>query len=325
MAHPTDDRHPFARGWFVVTFSDDAAPGTVRPLRYFGRDLVLFRTAGGTVAVADAHCPHRGAHLGHGGTIDGEGLRCPNHGFCFDAHGACRDAPGHAAPPDGARLRRWTVQERNGIVFVWHDSDGGPPDYAIPPIAELETPEWTRWSHSRLVVKTQPREIVENVADVAHFAVVHRFHIDEFANELTGHTATQTTRGHGEIDWGEGIKPVTTTATYHGPAYQVTHLAGQLEAILINAHTPIDASSLDLFFAVSVKVASPHAEAIGRAYVDAIRKGFYEDIAIWEHKRWRDAPLLCEGDGPIGPLRRWYAQFFARRESPDADRSRDDG
>jgi 3-ketosteroid 9alpha-monooxygenase subunit A len=319
MAHTVDDAHAFARGWFVASFSDELEPGVLRPWRHFGRDLVLFRTRGGEPRVADGHCPHCGAHLGHGGTVDVEAVRCPKHGLGFDGRGDCVEAPGHAPLPRVPRLRMWSVCERNGIVFVWHDPEDGPPDYEIPTIAEFGAPGWTRWSHSRLVVKTQPREIVENVADVAHFSVVHRFHIDAFENQLAGHTATQITRGHGEVDWGEGIRPVKSSATYYGPAYQVTHLAGHLDAVLVNAHTPIDAASLDLFFAVSVRAgASPQAEAIARSYIDAIRNGFFEDIAIWEHKRWRDAPLLCEGDGPIGPLRRWYAQFFRRRELPQS-------
>lgn len=38
--------------------------------------------------------------------------------------------------------------------------------------------------------------------------------------------------------------------------------------------------------------------------------GFLEDVAIWEHKRYLVRPLLCDGDGPIMKLRRWYAQFY---------------
>ena len=36
----------------------------------------------------------------------------------------------------------------------------------------------------------------------------------------------------------------------------------------------------------------------------------FQDVAIWEHKRWQDEPMLCDGDGPIGDLRKWYAQFY---------------
>jgi hypothetical protein len=39
--------------------------------------------------------------------------------------------------------------------------------------------------------------------------------------------------------------------------------------------------------------------------------GFLEDVIIWEHKTCLVQPLLCDGDGPIIELPRWYAQFYA--------------
>ena len=32
-------------------------------------------------------------------------------------------------------------------------------------------------------------------------------------------------------------------------------------------------------------------------------------IYIWENKMFRTRPALCDGDGPIGLLRKWYRQF----------------
>jgi 3-ketosteroid 9alpha-monooxygenase subunit A len=214
-----------------------------------------------------------------------------------------------------ASARTWTVREREGMIFVWHDPAGGPPEYEIDAIDERAQAGWSRWYHSKIEVRTHPREIVENVADRAHFGVVHRFHVEQFRAEFDGHRATQHLVGRGEKDWGEGIKPVTSTATYHGPAYQVTKLCGFFDVYLINAHTPVDGRSLDLRFAVSLRGADGPARPaqsaqIAGMYVDAIRNGFFEDVAIWEHKVYRDVPVLCDADGPIMQLRRWYEQFF---------------
>ena len=68
-------RFPFSRypnGWFQIAYSDELEKGQVVPLRYFGKDLVLFRTEGGEAQLLDAYCPHLGAHLGHGGKVQGE-------------------------------------------------------------------------------------------------------------------------------------------------------------------------------------------------------------------------------------------------------------
>ena len=46
-------------------------------------------------------------------------------------------------------------------------------------------------------------------------------------------------------------------------------------------------------------------------YVKNLQTGFEEDIEIWENKLYRDRPALCDGDGPIGKLRKWYRRFYA--------------
>jgi phenylpropionate dioxygenase-like ring-hydroxylating dioxygenase large terminal subunit len=68
-------RFPFPRyprGWFQVAYGDNILRGQVQPLRYFGKDVVLFRTSAGVLTVLDAHCPHMGAHLGYGGKLQDE-------------------------------------------------------------------------------------------------------------------------------------------------------------------------------------------------------------------------------------------------------------
>src|SRR4029077_10902210 len=60
-----EDRFPFPvpNVWFIVATAGGLSPGGVRPLRYFGEDIVVFRTEDGTPHVVDAYCPHLGAHL----------------------------------------------------------------------------------------------------------------------------------------------------------------------------------------------------------------------------------------------------------------------
>ena len=38
--------------------------------------------------------------------------------------------------------------------------------------------------------------------------------------------------------------------------------------------------------------------------------GFLQDVEIWRNKTRIDNPLLCEEDGPVYQLRRWYEQFY---------------
>ena len=76
-------------GWFMVAWSGEIPPGTVKPLQYFGGHQVAYRTDGRGAPPLDAHCPHLGAHLGHGGKVQGESIVCPFHAWRYDADGVC--------------------------------------------------------------------------------------------------------------------------------------------------------------------------------------------------------------------------------------------
>ena len=124
--------------------------------------------------------------------------------------------------------------------------------------------------------------------------------------------ATQITKGTATPPQG-GVDHFEITATYHGPAFQISDMRGVLHARLLLAHTPIDEQSLDLRFAVALERSGPRTETFAKFYVDNLRLGFHEDIAIWEHKVFRDRPQLVAEDGPVGRLRQWYRQFYEPR------------
>jgi len=93
---PTHDGWPYAvhpSGWFQVAWSADIPVGGVRPLTYFGLDLVAFRGQDDVVHILDAHCAHLGAHLGFGGTVAGCDIVCPFHGWHWSSEGANTEIP----------------------------------------------------------------------------------------------------------------------------------------------------------------------------------------------------------------------------------------
>ncbi|HTJ42374.1 MAG TPA: Rieske 2Fe-2S domain-containing protein [Kofleriaceae bacterium] len=307
----------FATGWFVVAAADELPAGKVLPLRYFGRSLVAFRGESGAISILDAHCPHLGADLGIGGTVVGDSIRCPFHAWRFDGAGACVEIPycSSGKIPGRAQIKPWPVRERNGLVFVWHDRDGREPTWEIPVIAEHGDPGWTAWSLSKMRIATAPCEIIENVADSGHFPAVHGTNLEQFDNEFVDHMAIQRSSGVA-YPIGGGSDRFSLVATYYGPAYQITEMESFLPNKLVNAHTPIDEHSLDLRFGVMLKkVGSDEKMArYAAGYVQNLTVGFGQDVAIWENKVWRDRPTLCDGDGAIGALRRWYRQFYTSNE-----------
>ena len=296
----------------MVGFSDEYAPGQVQKLQYFDRALVAFRGDDGTLRLLDGFCPHLGAHLGAGGTVEGNCIRCPFHRWKFAADGRCVEIPYSDAPiPKKARLHPWEVRERDGMIYLWYHPDGGAPEFE-PPSLDLDGGLWSPWRHHKIRIATHSREIVENVVDIAHFSPVHGTEIDFFENEFNGVQAIQRNRGVA-YPRGGGKDRFELEATYYGPGVQISEMRGILSSRLVNAHTMVDKDCLDLRFAVSLRGDADDAQvaALADRYIANLTAGFLEDVAIWENKTYRAAPVLCADDGPIIKLRRWYEQFFA--------------
>ena len=300
----------YASGWYLIAWSDELGADTPQPLRYFGDAFVLFRDEQGEPRLLDGHCPHLGAELGLGGVEAGE-VVCPFHGWRFGGDGRCRAIPYASRIPPRARLRSYPVVEHSGMILAFMAPEGVEPDYAVPEVTQFGDPTWTDFVRAEIEIATEAREVIENIADVAHFGPVHDTLIRRFDVAFDGPRAIQSStigrvvRGHAY--WGE------SEATYHGPAIQLNFIEWEHPTMLINAHIPVDRNRLRLRFAIAME--KPPGLADPRAALDvhiaAIREGYFQDVAIWENKRWRDQPTFVEEDGPIGDVRRWYRGFFS--------------
>ncbi|SIM87540.1 Putative oxygenase [Mycobacteroides abscessus subsp. abscessus] len=111
----------------------------------------------------------------------------------------------------------------------------------------------------------------------------------------------------------------TSVASYYGPSFMIDdltyHFVGyDSNSILINCHYPIDANSFVLQYGIIVKksagLSDDDALAAAITLGDWIKAGFEQDVQIWKNKARIDNPLLCEEDGPVYQLRRWYEQFY---------------
>lgn len=308
----------YPRGWFVVAFSEEIAKGEAKELRYFGEKLVAFRGEDGEVRIMDGYCAHMGASLGAGGKVIGNTIRCPFHAWRYCGTGECVDIPYAKKIPAKARQRVWPSREINGVVLVHHDPAGNAPEYDIPVIPEHGAADWLPWTRNMYTIKTHPREIVENLADKAHFPAVHSTEIEDFAFDVNGHLAQQRVKGRAKLPDG-GYDVFASTTTYHGPGYLLMRMDGALQNYMLVAHTPIDQNTLDLRMGVMLKIVGNRTKTEGfvAQYMANLKAGFEDDILIWESKLYRETPVLCDGDGPITQLRRWYKQFYTPASAPE--------
>ncbi|GAA1226327.1 Rieske 2Fe-2S domain-containing protein [Prauserella halophila] len=317
----------YARGWHCLGLSDDYRDGSPHQVTAFGTKLVVWADADGEIHVLDAYCRHMGGDLTQGTVKDGN-IACPFHDWRWGGDGRCKQIPYSRRVPLRARTSSWPTLDQDGMLFVWNDPEGNPPieEQAIPRIPGATSDEWTDWHwYSIRIDGSNCREIVDNVVDMAHFFYVHYSMPTYFKNVFEGHVATQYMNGAERADVaipsedGAELLEIRSTASYFGPSFMIDDLVyefdtGDFESILINCHYPIDTNSFVLQYGIIVKkpqgVSDEHAAASAKTMGDFIKTGFEQDVEIWQNKARIDNPLLCEEDGPVYQLRRWYQQFY---------------
>ncbi|ULQ47792.1 Rieske 2Fe-2S domain-containing protein [Flagellatimonas centrodinii] len=319
----------FPRGWFMVA---ESAKVTDKPMgvKYFGQEFALYRgKESGRVILLDAYCPHMGTHLARNSTsyvaqdgpVEGDSIRCPYHAWRFGPDGKCNHIPYSNGPiPPAAKVRSWPVKEHLGAVFVWHDPEGGEPDYELPVIPECSDPSWVPLAFDDLgVVESHTQEIVDNITDVAHFGPVHGSITQYFENEFKGHIAVQRMGGGHRTLTTAGGPMLETEAVYHGPSLLITKMSGTHDSYIYIAHTPVEDGSAYVWHGLMVKspTGQPQYTAedteIARQYQAMALAAFAQDFEVWRHKRPCIKGLFVQGDGAFLKQRAWYKQFYNPR------------
>jgi 3-ketosteroid 9alpha-monooxygenase subunit A len=318
----------YARGWHCLGLLDTFRDGKPHAIEAFGTKLVVFAGGeSGQLAVLDGYCRHMGGDLTQGTVKDGN-IACPFHDWRWSPQGRCVGIPYAKRVPLRARTRAWTTLERNGMLFVWNDPEGNPPspDVEIPAIEGVGAEDWSDWIWTTLRIDgSNCREIIDNVSDMAHFYYVHFAFPTYFKNVFEGHVATQFMESRGRADMVKNSQYagddnlLKSEASYFGPSYMINWLWNDfkgttVESVLVNCHYPIDQNSFLLQYGVMVKklpgVDREMANTIAGKFAKSFKVGFEQDVAIWQNKSRIDNPLLCEEDGPVYQLRRWYQQFY---------------
>ena len=328
----------YARGWHCLGLADSFRDGKPHGVHAFGRKLVIFALEGGELSVLNAHCLHLGGDLSEG-RIVGDTIACPFHDWRWGKDGRCAAVPyGKRVPVD--RTRSWTSREVNGHLVIWHDPEGNEPpaDVGLPTLEGYGSDEWSDWLWCEDIIETHPRELIDNLADPAHFFYVHGQRqggaADYFANIFEGHVATQYMEQGGDLKTSRYPldepylgRPVEingnlrSESTWHGPAYSIDHLWWKLgdegkvlQSVLFLGVLPIDLNRFRLFFGMLTRKDPDLSESENRVRHEANytqgRDATFQDVHIWKNKARIDNPMLSETDGPIYHLRKWYDQFY---------------
>ena len=315
----------FARGWHCLGLADSFRDGKPHGIEAFGGKLVVWEDSKGELNVLDGYCRHMGGDLTQG-SVKGDEVACPFHDWRWGGDGKCKAIPYARRVPLRARTQKYPVVIRNQQLLVWHDVEGSEPDMDIlPPVLPgLEEGLYTDWSWEVVpITDSHCRELIDNVVDMAHFYYVHFSFPTSFRNVFEGTVATQYMESKGRPDKAGGYGSpdlfLKSEATYFGPAYMINWLevdykGFETEVILINCHIPTGPDSFTLQYGITVKkpegIDDETAAYISKKYAKMFGEGFLQDVHIWKNKVPVQNPLLCEEDGPVYQLRRWYEQYY---------------
>ena len=307
---------PIPSSWFFVDFSENLAIGQVRNIQLFDQEWVLFRGESGKVGMSDPYCAHLGAHLGHGGTVCGDQLRCPFHHWEYNAEGFCVNVPYAKVAPAVIKkrpiLRMLPTRERYGQIWAWFHPYAEPPSWELPHIPCMEDAGWVGEQRGKWSANTAIQEIVENSVDIAHLKFLHgAAGIPPIKVEFDRHMQRFDIGGGyivGET-WGAGaVGTVTFTqegvsATLFSYTQPITRERTQMNMSF--RHKDYPAGSRELHIAKKLIDHMVHEAE------DETSAGFESvDMTIWNNKKYRHKPLLCDGDGPILLFRKWFRQFY---------------
>lgn len=319
-------------GWFQVAWSGDIGPEEVVALRYFGRDLVAYRSKDGVVRVHDRYCKHLGASLAHGGCVVDEGIRCPFHGWVWAPGGRNVSIPYQDRPNRAAKLGSWHVVERNEAVYVWFDAAGRDPYWEVPdmlawaPQAALRDfhRAWPEGREHFRDLRVHPQMVTENAVDRHHFRFVHKTPISPVVLEeqVEGpewrarvgfgrgwHNHPRDERGELRTD---SMNTLEILWSGIGVSVNVEHILEGVRVISINT-TPVEDGKTEIFATYWIdRVEGDLADGSYRRRLDEAKKALPDDIDIWNNQIFVDPPgaLAVEEGRGFRRMRRWVQQFY---------------
>lgn len=157
--------------WYVAGFAWELAD---KPLArtLLNRNVVMFRTGAGEIAALENRCCHKSLPLSCG-TVENSGVRCGYHGLLFAPSGACLEVPGQERIPAKARVKSYTLVEKDQILWIWMPQEEG----AAPTV---EAPSYPIHGDPRYSFRGDvfhydaPYQLIhDNLLDLSHLGYVH--------------------------------------------------------------------------------------------------------------------------------------------------------
>lgn len=306
----------FPFGWYPVLLSTELVQGEVKPLRYFSKELAIWRGEDGEVRMVDAYCRHLGAHMGHGGKVHGNLLECPFHAWRYDGEeGVVKDIPySENIPPRVQKkcTRTYHMKEANRLIWMWYHPHDEAPLYDVVDIPECSDPEWSEYDECRWRVHGSLQNMAENGVDSAHFRYIHgTANVPE--SEFGWGDWDRTGIIRAQMGTPKGMVDGSITSVSQGPGQAWVRFSGISETLLIACMTPIEENLLSIryFYTQPKSQKEGPGAGVAKAIIADVNKQLDQDKVVWDRQQYQPRPIICNGDGPIAKFRMYYKRYYA--------------
>ena len=197
------------------------------------------------------------------------------------------------------------------MVFVWHHSEGKPPEWDFPTMPEIGHADWSEPRTFELELAAHVQETHENNNDPVHFQFVHRM-VQEQHNELhysaDGRHYQMVTKSEQQPPFG------TFEMSLIRDSWGLGHTAVRSEGVpdagllMYSSTTPIDDARVMSRWRLTCT--DNLVDLAGEEFMNGLTQGVMQDFPIWQNKVYRANPVLCEADEYLRDFRKWVRQFY---------------
>jgi phenylpropionate dioxygenase-like ring-hydroxylating dioxygenase large terminal subunit len=216
-------------------------------------------------------------------------------------------------------LKALPVIEKYGAIWAWYHPEGVDPMWEIPVVPEMEDPDaHVEVKYHYWDIGTCIQEMGENSVDTPHLKFLHGAPI----------IPSVEAKAEGHI-WHYDIMDGYIVGESHGPGIPINrHNKDGVSMLMFATPTPTDLemSRVRMMFTwKKYPEGSKEAEIAHHLYKHSIGEAEGEDSAgfesvdliVWDNKKYRPKPLLCDGDGPILAWRKYFRQFYVGLDEND--------
>lgn len=320
--------HTFPRGWFVIAEASELDNGPIG-VDFFDKEMVLYRGQSGKIVLLDAYCKHMGTHLARsnsasivasGNQIVGDSILCPYHAWQYGPDGKLEDIPFDNICPKSGSIGAYSVREIMGTIMMWHDPEGGAPDYEPPYIPDWDFENTVPWKLDHLgEIPLHNLEILDNICDIHHLGPTHGSPCEYFENEFRDEVVIQ--RQGGFLDLYQSH--LDTVTWYTGPGILLSKQTfGEVVMFEFIAGTPVkDGVTKAWHGALCYAQNTPPSEedvAMARQLQAGVLEAFATDFQVWAHKKPATRVMQTPNDGNFRAVREWAGQFYKPRSEAKA-------